>query len=90
MVTIRLARHGKKSKPFYHVVAADSRSPRDGAFLEKLGYYDPNHKPSQMVIKADRVQHWYGLGAQLSPQVSKLVKIQKIELSRSKTDKAAK
>jgi small subunit ribosomal protein S16 len=87
MVTIRLARHGKKRKPFYHIVATDSRNARDGRFLEKLGYYDPNHKPSQYVMKADRVQHWYGLGAQLSPQVAKLVKIEKVELKRNSTKK---
>ena len=83
MVTIRLARHGKKSKPFYHIVATDSRSARNGRFLEKLGHYDPNHKPSQYVMKADRIQHWYGLGAQLSTQVAKLVKIEKMELTRN-------
>ena len=82
MVTIRLARHGKKRKPFYHIVATDSRNARDGRFLEKLGHYDPNHKPSKYEIKADRVQHWYSLGAQLSPQVAKLVKIDKIALKR--------
>ena len=87
MVTIRLARHGKKSKPFYHIVATDSRSARNGRFLEKLGHYDPNHKPSQYVIKADRVQHWYGLGAQLSTQVAKIVKIENIELNRVVTKK---
>lgn len=87
MVTIRLARHGKKRKPFYHIVATDSRSSRDGRFLEKLGHYDPNHKPSQYVVNADRVQHWYGLGAQMSPQVAKIVKIEKIELKRTATSK---
>lgn len=87
MVTIRLARHGKKSKPFYHIVATDSRSARNGRFLEKLGHFDPNHKPSQYVIKADRVQHWFGLGAQLSTQVAKLVKIENIELKRVVTKK---
>lgn len=87
MVTIRLARHGKKAKPFYHIVATDSRSARNGRFLEKVGYYDPNHKPSQYVIKADRIQHWYGLGAQLSTQVAKIVKIEKIELKRVVTKK---
>lgn len=85
MVTIRLARHGKKSKPFYHVVATDSRNARDGRFLEKLGYYDPNHKPSKIVLKSDRVQYWYGLGAQLSTQVAKIAKIEKIDLTRNKT-----
>jgi small subunit ribosomal protein S16 len=87
MVTIRLARHGKKSKPFYHIVATDSRSARNGRFLEKLGHFDPNHKPSQYVIKADRVQHWFGLGAQLSTQVAKLVKVENIELKRVVTKK---
>ena len=87
MVTIRLARHGKKRRPFYHIVATDSRNSRDGRFLEKLGHYDPNHKPSQYLLKPDRIQYWYGLGAQLTPQIAKLVKIEKVELKRASTNK---
>lgn len=86
-VHIRLQRHGNTHRPFYHVVAADVRAPRDGKFLEKLGYYDPNKNPSQIVLKEDRIQHWYEKGALLSNTCQKLVKIQKLELSRHpKTD----
>ena len=81
-VHIRLQRHGSTHRPFYHVVAADTRAPRDGKFLEKLGYYDPNHEPSQIVLKSDRLQYWYERGAQLTNTAQKLVKAQKIELSR--------
>lgn len=81
-VQIRLARRGSTHRPFYHIVAADKRAPRDGRFIEKLGYYDPNQQPSLINIKADRVQHWYKQGAQLTEIAQKLVKISKIELSR--------
>ena len=82
-VTLRLARHGSTHKPFYHVVAADHRKRRDGRFIEKLGYYDPNKSPSVIELKADCVQHWYKMGAQLSPTVAKLIKAKQIELSRA-------
>jgi small subunit ribosomal protein S16 len=62
-VKIRLARHGKKGYPFYHIVAANSRSPRDGRFIEKLGTYDPNTNPATVVLKSDRVLYWLGVGA---------------------------
>lgn len=81
-VHVRLQRHGSIHRPFYHVVAADHRKKRDGRFIEKLGYYDPNKEPSQIELKTDRVQYWYAKGAQLSETVAKLAKIQKIELSR--------
>ena len=64
-LTLRLQRHGSTHRPFYHLVAADSRSPRDGRFIEKLGYYDPNQEPSVIEMKEDRVQYWYQNGAQL-------------------------
>ena len=83
MVRIRLARHGRKAKPYYHVVAADSKSPRDGKFLEKLGKYDPNCEPSFFEINKDRVQHWYGLGASLSHPVKVMLKKHKITLIRN-------
>ena len=81
-VTIRLARHGSTHRPFYHIVAADHRKARDGRFIEKLGYYDPNHNPSIIEMKNDRVQYWYSKGATMSPTVTKLAKISKVELSR--------
>ena len=61
---IRLQRHGKKGQPFYHIVVADSRSPRDGRFIEKLGTYNPLTNPAQINIKFDRALYWYSIGAQ--------------------------
>lgn len=81
-VHVRLQRHGSIHRPFYHVVAADHRKARNGRFIEKLGYYDPNKEPSQIVLKPERVQYWYSKGAQLSDTVKKLAKLEKIELSR--------
>ena len=60
---IRLQRHGKKGQPFYHIVIADSRSPRDGKFIEKIGTYNPVTDPAQINIKFDRALHWYSVGA---------------------------
>jgi small subunit ribosomal protein S16 len=62
-VKIRLARHGKKGYPFYHIVVANSRSPRDGRFIEKLGTYDPNTNPATIVLNSDRALYWLGVGA---------------------------
>ncbi len=63
-VKIRLQRHGKKGKPFYWVVAADSRAKRDGRYLEKLGTYNPNTNPATVDIKVDRAVNWLQNGAQ--------------------------
>ncbi|MDR1583949.1 MAG: 30S ribosomal protein S16 [Prevotellaceae bacterium] len=62
-VKIRLARHGKKGYPFYHIVVANSRSPRDGRFIEKLGTYNPNTNPATIELKSDRALYWLGVGA---------------------------
>lgn len=61
---IRLQRHGKKGQPFYHIVVADSRAPRDGRFIEKIGTYNPITNPAQISIKFDRALYWYSVGAQ--------------------------
>ena len=61
---IRLQRHGKKGQPFYHIVVADSRAPRDGKFIEKIGTYNPLTNPAQINIKFDRALYWYSVGAQ--------------------------
>ncbi|MCY4443421.1 MAG: 30S ribosomal protein S16 [Proteobacteria bacterium] len=87
MVRIRLARHGRKNRPFYHVVAADSRFPRDGRFIEKLGKYDPGHHPSLVDLNVERIQHWYGSGAQLSHQVKVILEKHKVALKRFHTHK---
>jgi small subunit ribosomal protein S16 len=84
-VTLRLARHGSTHRPFYHVVAADSRKRLTGRYLEKVGYYDPSKNPSLIELKEDRVQHWYGLGASMSNTVDKLIKAKKLKLERNKT-----
>jgi small subunit ribosomal protein S16 len=76
MVTIRLARAGAKKRPFYHVVATEKSSARDGRFIERLGYYNPNAKGNEqkLVLDVTRVEHWTKNGAQLSERVAYLVK----------------
>lgn len=63
---IRLQRHGKKGKAFYHVVIADARAKRDGKFIEKIGTYNPNTNPATVDLKFDRALHWVGVGAEMS------------------------
>jgi small subunit ribosomal protein S16 len=77
MVVIRLARGGAKNRPFYQVVVADSRSRRDGRFIERLGFFNPNLKEGAsdaFRIAMDRLSFWTAQGAQLSPTVATLVK----------------
>ncbi len=73
MVKIRLTRGGRKKRPFYRVVAADSRMPRDGRFLEVIGHYNPISDPKEFKIKTDRLDHWIAQGAELSETVKNLV-----------------
>ena len=73
-VTIRLTRAGSKKVPFYRVVAADSRSPRDGRFIEQLGVYDPLRSPPEVRIDADRLKHWLSVGALPSQTVGELIR----------------
>jgi small subunit ribosomal protein S16 len=76
MVVIRLARGGAKRRPFFNVVVADSRSARDGRFIERLGFYDPKAPPGResLRIAMERLSHWEGQGAQVSNTVARLVK----------------
>ncbi|NLK57870.1 MAG: 30S ribosomal protein S16 [Tissierellia bacterium] len=74
MVKIRMKRMGSKKRPFYRVVVADSRAPRDGRFIEELGYYNPIDKNKTFSINAERVAYWLGTGAQPSETVEKLLK----------------
>jgi small subunit ribosomal protein S16 len=76
MVTIRLARGGAKKRPFYSIVVADSRRSRDGRFIEKIGFFNPiaQGQEEKVRIDLDRIEHWVGVGAQLSDRVAKLVK----------------
>ena len=73
-VKIRLKRMGMKKKPFYRVVVADVRSPRDGRFIEEIGYYDPMTRPAEIKVNNDRAQYWLGVGAQPTDTVRILLK----------------
>jgi small subunit ribosomal protein S16 len=73
-VKIRLARHGAKKRPFYRIVAADSESPRDGRFLERLGTYNPLQDPVAVVLNTDRIKYWIGQGAIPSDTVKSILK----------------
>ncbi|NIP39409.1 MAG: 30S ribosomal protein S16 [Candidatus Dadabacteria bacterium] len=66
-------RMGSKKRPFYRIVAADSRAPRDGKFLEILGHYDPRTEPNKIEIKKDRIDAWVKNGAQYSGRVQKII-----------------
>ena len=72
-VRIRLKRMGAKKRPFYRVIVADSRSPRDGRFIETLGTYNPLSKPIEVQLKTERVQMWLERGAQPSDPVRRLL-----------------
>ncbi len=74
MVVLRLRRQGSKGRPFYQVVAADKRSPRDGKFIEELGTYDPTGKNQVKPLNLERVDHWISVGAQPSDRVKTLIK----------------
>jgi len=76
MVVIRLSRSGAKKRPFFNIVATDSRNRRDGRFIERIGFYNPiaAGKEEGLRIAQDRLAHWQGVGAQLSPTVARLVK----------------
>jgi small subunit ribosomal protein S16 len=76
MVTIRLARHGAKKRPFYQIVVADSRQARDGRFIEKVGFFNPvaQGQEEKLRLDLDRVNHWVGEGATVSDRVAKLIK----------------
>ena len=75
MVTIRLARGGAKKRPFYHVVVADSRMPRDGRYIERVGFFNPiaTGQEVRLQLKSERIDYWLGQGAQPSDRVNKLI-----------------
>ncbi len=75
MVKIRLRRMGAKKNPFYRIVVADSRYPRDGRFIEEVGYYDPTKEPSVISMDMDKVKKWIANGAKPTDTVNKLIKI---------------
>ena len=76
-VAIRLSRIGAKKRPFYRIVAADSRRKRDGRFLEQLGTYDPMKNPVDVRLEMDRVDYWLSVGAQPSDTVRSLIRKQR-------------
>jgi small subunit ribosomal protein S16 len=76
MLTLRMTRHGAKKRPFYHIVVADSRSPRDGKFIEKVGSYNPmlpREDEKRVTLVAERIKHWLSKGAQPSERVAKFL-----------------
>lgn len=76
MVTIRLARGGSKKRPFYHLTVTDSRSARNGRFIERIGFFNPVARGQEEKLRVDseRLGYWIGNGAQVSERVSKLIK----------------
>ncbi|MGI9229542.1 MAG: 30S ribosomal protein S16 [Gammaproteobacteria bacterium] len=77
MVTIRLARAGAKKRPFYHIVVADSRFPRDGRYIERLGFYNPtpvSEDEEAVRLNQERIDYWLSQGAQASVRVAKIIK----------------
>ena len=98
MVVVRLAKSGAKKNPYYFITVADSRKPRDGAFIERLGFFNPSAKGSEerMRFNIERLDHWIGQGAQLSDKVKELAKDarlspdelqEKLERKKEKRDK---
>src|SRR5262245_15225964 len=76
MLAIRMTRHGAKKRPFFHIVVADSRSPRDGRFIEKLGTYNPllpREHAQRITLDQERIDHWRKVGAQRSDRVAKFL-----------------
>ena len=82
-VVLRLSRAGTHKAPFYHVVATDSRKPRDGRYIEDVGVYDPTQKPERIELKAERIEHWLKVGARPSQTVAMILK-------RARAEKPAK
>ena len=78
-VKIRLRRMGQKKAPFYRIVVADSRSPRDGRFIEEIGTYDPSTDPSTFNVDVEAAKKWLANGAQPTDTVAKLLKVAGIE-----------
>jgi small subunit ribosomal protein S16 len=78
MVTIRLARGGSKKRPFYHLTVTDSRSAREGRFIERVGFFNPiaRGQDVRLHVNSERVSYWLGTGAQMSERVTQLLKNQ--------------
>ncbi len=78
MLAIRLARIGKKKRPFYRIVVTEKTRPRNGRFVEIVGTYDPLKKPAEIKLNAERIKYWLGCGAQPSDTVRSFLRNQKI------------
>jgi len=91
--TIRLQRGGRKKRPFYSIVVMDKRDRRDGAFIEKLGYYDPCKDPDVLELNLERVNAWKAEGAEVSPRVASLIRLAEnpalAEKAKAKAEAAA-
>ena len=78
MISLRLARHGAKKRPYYHIVVADTRSPRDGRFIERIGSYNPmlpSEHEDRVKFDEERVKHWLSKGAQPTDRVSRILEV---------------
>lgn len=73
-LVIRLRRHGARKKPFFRIVVADSRSPRDGRVVDQVGTYDPSYDPPKVTMRAERIERWLKAGARPSQTVAKLIR----------------
>jgi len=91
MVTIRLARHGAKKSPFYHITIADRRNSRDGSFVERVGFYNPVAKGKAEGLRVDleRIDYWLSVGAKPSEMVRKLIKQGRIAQSAAQAEAPA-
>lgn len=85
MVTIRLARHGARKNPFYHITVADRAAKRDGRFIERVGFFNPLARGQEDGLRVDlaRVDHWLSLGAQPSERVKSLIKRARLQAKES-------
>jgi small subunit ribosomal protein S16 len=88
-VSIRLRREGAKNRPYYKVVVADSRSPRDGKFIEIIGTYDPKKPGHNSTLKFDRAEYWISKGAQASDTVRSLIKKNKKQVASAPAEAAS-
>jgi len=93
MLAIRMSRHGTKKRPFFHIVVADSRSPRDGRFIEKLGTYNPllpREHDQRITLDKERIAHWLKVGAQPSDRVAKFLAQAELMKPRERREQSKK
>ena len=93
MIAIRMTRHGAKKRPFFHIVVADSRSPRDGRFIEKLGTYNPllpRDHAQRLTLDKERIAHWLKVGAQPSDRVAKFLSQAELMKPRERREQSKK